>query len=60
MELTWKGYVFSVRVWRKQAEAAQDPATKEVSMPQPSERRREEIDKEYILASGSRYVGPTR
>ena len=61
MELTWKGYVIGMRVLqRKQAESAPDRGTKEVSAPPSPERRREQIEKQYLLASGNRYVAPSR
>jgi len=64
MELAWKGYVITLRVpvcvERKQAESARDAAVKDISGCSSVQRRREEIEKEYILASGNRYVGPAR
>ena len=64
MELAWKGYVISLRVplkvQRRQAESAPDAAVKELSGSRMLEQRRQEAEKEYILASGSRYIAPTR
>jgi hypothetical protein len=64
MELAWKGYLISLRVplkvQRKQAERASDPAVKELSGSRMLEQGRRESDREYILASGSRYIAPTR
>jgi hypothetical protein len=64
MELTWKGYVISLRapVWvqRKQAESASDPSVKGSSRSELLEQHRRESEKEYIMASGNRHVGPVR
>lgn len=64
MELAWKGYLISLRVplkvQRKRAESAPDAAAKESSGSRTVERGRQEAEKEYILASGSRYIAPTR
>ena len=59
MELTWKGYVITVRVQRTQIEGTPDPAMKEVPRP-PSPEPRRDVDKEYLLASGNRHIAPTR
>jgi hypothetical protein len=64
VELTWKGYVISLRapVWiqKERAESASDPAMKESSTAELLEQHRQEAEKEYMLASGSRYTGPIR
>lgn len=64
MELTWKRYVITLRapVWvrKTQAQSAKDPANRETFGSVSLEQPRQASDKEYILASGSRYVGPIR
>ncbi len=64
MELTWKRYVITLRapVWvrKTQAQSARDPATRGASGSVSLEQPRQASDKQYILASGSRYVGPLR
>jgi hypothetical protein len=59
MELAWKGHGISVRILRKQVEGTTAPAAKRVHRP-PSPEQRREIEKQYLLTSGTRYITPTR
>ncbi len=59
MELTWAGYRISVSVQRKQVERTPGRAARQVYHPRPPQQRRE-VHKQYLLASGCRYVGPNR
>jgi hypothetical protein len=59
MELAWKGQGISVRILIKQVEATPAPAAKRVHRP-PSPEQRREIEKQYLLASATRYIAPTR
>jgi hypothetical protein len=59
MELAWKGYVVTLRVQRKQTEATSDPSAEEASRPASTECRREGVEKQHIMAAGSRYMGPS-
>lgn len=60
MELVRKGYVIPLGIRRKKVERVADSERKQVSAPPLAELRREEIEKQYICASGNRYIGPTR
>jgi hypothetical protein len=60
MELAWKGYVITLGIRRKKSERVADSERKQVFAPPLAEQRREEIEKEYIRASGNRCIGPTR
>lgn len=60
MELALKGYIISIKVRKKQVESKPDPPANEGNQPPSPERHREEVEKQYLLASGSRYVGPVR
>lgn len=61
MELTlgWRGYGISLRVRRRHVEGTVSCLTQRILRP-PSPEQRREVEKEYILASGNRYVAPTR
>ena len=59
MELTWKGYMISLRVQRKDV-GTPDPKTKQISRPPLPQHRQEEVERHYLLAAGNRYVAPTR
>jgi hypothetical protein len=59
MELTWAEYRISIRVQRKQADSTPDSRARRVCQPRLPQERRED-EKQYLLASGNRYVAPTR
>ena len=59
MELTWVGYRISVKVQRKEAGRRQLPASKQVHQTRLSQQC-QKIQNQHLLASGSRYVAPTR
>ncbi len=63
MELTWKGYVIAVRVpvlvVRRPADSLPEPTARESRGLAGLEERRHEREGEYILACGSRHVGPS-
>ena len=59
MELTWAGYRISLRVRRKEVVDTPKPTAAQVYQPRSAEHRRE-VDRQYLLASGCRHVGPTR
>lgn len=59
MELTWVGHRISVKVQRKETGRRQLPASKQVHQARLSQQR-QEVQNQHLLASGSRYVAPTR
>jgi hypothetical protein len=59
MELTLKRYGISVKVLRQQIEEKTDRIVKQVYRHRSSEQRLDH-QKEYLEASGSRYVSPIR
>jgi hypothetical protein len=59
MELTLKRYGISVKVLRQQVEEKTDRMVKQVYRRHSSEQRLDN-QKEYLEASGSRYVSPMR
>jgi len=60
MELTWKRYVITLRIQRKQVDSVADSGRKQVSTPPLPAKGREEVERQYLLASGNRYIAPTR
>ncbi len=63
MQLTWKGYGISITVLRRiRATTAEDKTDREAKQVHrlSSPQRRREIEREYILASASRYIAPNR
>jgi len=59
MELTQERYGISISVPRRPDEGTPRFQMKRAFRP-PSPEQRREVDKEYLLASGSRYVAPFR
>ncbi len=59
LRLRWRRHGISIRVLREQVKGAADRAAKQVSR-SPSPEQRREVEREYLLASGNRYVGPIR
>jgi hypothetical protein len=58
MELALRGYVITLKLERQRAEKRKVTKAEEVTLPAPKGRHREEVDREYIMASGSRHAGP--
>jgi hypothetical protein len=61
MELTlgWRGYGISLSVRRAHVEGMVGRVARPM-LRSPSPEQRREVEREYILASGNRYVAPTR
>ena len=59
MELTWADYRISIRVQRKELERTSGFAARQGYQPRSPQQCRE-VEKQYLLASGCRYVAPTR
>ncbi|TKJ29492.1 MAG: hypothetical protein CEE40_08305 [Chloroflexi bacterium B3_Chlor] len=60
LALKWRGYGISIRILRKGAESTAEPAVERMAEPHTAQERREEAERQHLLASGSRYVGPIR
>ncbi len=59
MELTWADYRISLRIQRKEVDDTAGFTARQVYQPRSPQQRRE-VEKQYLLASGCRYVAPTR
>ncbi len=55
--LKWRGTGISVQVKRIEELASRAPKH---GLRPPSPEQRREVEKQYLLASGNRHVGPTR
>ncbi len=63
MQLTWKGYGISITLSRMvRATTVEDKTDREARQVHQlsSPQRRRELEREYILASASRYIAPNR
>lgn len=60
LALKWRGYGISIRILRKEAKKAAEPTEERMIQSHSAQERRDEADREYLLASGSRYVAPMR
>ena len=58
MELALRGYVITLKLERKRAEKAEDAKAEEVFRLASRGHHREEIDRQYMVSSGSHHAGP--
>jgi len=58
--LKWKGYGFSIRILTGKAESTAQPKEERMVQSHSAQERREAAERDYLLASGSRYVAPMR
>jgi hypothetical protein len=59
MELTWKGYVITLRIQTKRVEDTPESAELQVPLLASDAHRREKISRHHLLASGTRHTGPS-
>jgi hypothetical protein len=57
MELALRGYVITLRLERKRAEKTKDTQAEEVVRLTSKTHHREEVDRQYLMSSGSRHGG---
>jgi hypothetical protein len=57
MELALRGYVITLRLERKRADEKKDTKAEEVSRLVSKTHHREEVDRQYLMSSGSRHGG---
>lgn len=60
LALKWRGYGISIRILRKGADSTAEPAVERMVQSHSAQERRQEAERQYLLASGSRYVAPMR
>jgi hypothetical protein len=63
MELAWKwrDYAFSIKVLRRRGESRAEPRKEnEIVESAAIHNSEDEVHREHLMASGSRYVGPMR
>jgi len=58
VELALRGYVITLKLERKRAKKAKDTQAEEVCRLASRDRHREEVDRQYLMSSGSHHVGP--
>ncbi len=59
MELTWVGYRIRLEVRQEEVHRGRLPLAKQLYEHRPSQQR-QQVHKQHLLASGCRYVAPTR
>ena len=60
LALRWKGYGFRIRILTGKAESTAEPKEERMIQSHSARERREAAERDYLLACGSRYVGPIR
>lgn len=60
LALKWRGYGISIRILRKEAKKAAEPAEERMVQSHSAQECPEQAERLHLLASGSRYVAPMR